>query len=347
MALPASASPLLPQAVSILAAEIGAHDADGQPRPGCPALPVALGDEEYEQLLASAPSRGVLLRIWHPQIHVGDDESAARESYLYALPPLAQRDWMVPGPEVRAAMTAVDRVLLELDLGDSTVFDSLQAMARQPLAGPTGTPGRLPELPEPLAKALDRALADACLDPPSTWRPELRALALLNGLLRAEGQDPGYLIAGSIADLAEALGKPVAALETPERQIAPLLADTPGSVAERVRETLDAAARPETLAALRRIQIGWDESVLGELANFERRCNCRQSAFERRLWGDLEARNSTLAEQIAAQHRNGTGVFAALGALQLTGTGGVVALLEAQGFLVQWEAYPGRPFATP
>ncbi|MGY0195854.1 TraB/GumN family protein [Leptothrix sp. BB-4] len=353
LAAPVAASPLLPQAVSLLNVDSGAHGPEGQARAGCPALPSPLSDEEFEQLRSSSPSRGVLLRIWHPEVRgapppdVDEHDAPPRESYLYALPPMALREWMVPGPEVSAAVAAVERVLLELDIGDTAVFDSLQAMARLPLGGAPSRPPVPPVLPEALSQALQRALDDACLDPPADWRPEMRALSLLTGLMRPEGHDPGYAIAGSIADLAESLGKPVAALETPERQIAPLLGESLPEVADRVRQTLEAAARPETLASLRRLQLGWDESVLSELTLFERRCNCRQSLFERRLWTDLEARNTGLAEQIASMHRRGTSVFAALGALQLSGTGGVIALLEAQGFQVQWEGYPRRPPATP
>ncbi|MDP4302701.1 TraB/GumN family protein [Leptothrix discophora] len=344
----ALASPLLPQALALLASDIGARDAEGNPRPGCPVLPTALGDDEYERLLANSPSRGVLLRLTDVDHREDTDEEAVpRESYLYALPPAALRDWLVPGPEVRAAVAAVDRVVLELDLSDATVFDSLQAMARQPLPGPSGRAGRLPALPDELEAALQGALDAACLAPPPTWRPELRALSLLAGQMRAEGHDPGHAIAGSIADLAESLGKPLSALETPERQLAPLLGDGPGEVAERVRQALDAVARPETLATLRRAEDGWDSAVLSELNLFERRCNCRQTALERRLWTDLEARNSALAEQIAALHRRGTRVFAALGALQLSGQAGVAALLEGQGFQVEWVAYPRRPPSSP
>jgi uncharacterized protein YbaP (TraB family) len=350
--VPCRASPLLPQAASILQVDSGARGPDGQARAGCPALPTPLADDEFEQLRLETPSRGVLLRIWDPAVPGrpaadGDPDIAPPlESYLYALPPAALREWMVPGPEVTAAMTAVERLLLELDIGDAAVFDSLQALARQPLPGPSGTPGRLPVLPDKLAQSLQAALDAACLSPPADWRPELRALALLTGLMRGEGHDPGYAIAGSIADLAESLGKPVSALETSERQITPLLGDSLPEVADRVAQTLEAATRPETLASLRRMQQGWDESVLPELTLFERRCNCRQSLMERRLWIDLEARNTGLAEQIAAMHRRGTSVFAALGALQLTGSGGVIALLEAQGFQVHWEGYPRRPPAT-
>ena len=373
LAVPAvQASPLLPQAVSLLHADIAARDASGQPPEGCPALPEALSDWAYEDLLASAPSRGVLLRMTHPDHHglaaptepmtspdastdagsepdvelAGDPveaEAPLRESYLYALPPIALQAWLVPGPEVRTAMAAVDRVVFELDLGDAAVFESMDALARRALASAdNGRPG-VPRLPPDLAQRLQQALAAACLEPPADWRPEIRALALLTGLMRREGHEPAYSIAGSLADLAVTMGKPMSGMETPERQLAPLLGDSPEAVAERVRLTLDAAARPETLAALARMQDGWDSAVLSDLRLFERRCNCRQTPFEQALWRDIEARNTALADQIAAMHQRGGTVFVALGALQMTGGGGVIALLEAQGFQFQWMSYPRRP----
>jgi uncharacterized protein YbaP (TraB family) len=266
-----------------------------------------------------------------------------RESYVYALPPIALQDWLVPGPEVQAAMAAVDRVVFELDLGDAAVFESMDALARRPLVSdPTGR-STLPSLPPELALQLQQALTAACLEPPADWRPEFRALALLTGLMRRDGHEPAYSIAGSLADLAVTMGKPMSGMEAPERQLAPLLGDSPEDVAERVRLALDAATRPETLAALARMQDGWDSAVLSDLRLFERRCNCRQTAFEQRLWRDIEARNASLAEQIAAIHQRGSAVFAAVGALQLTGNGGVIALLEAQGFQIQWASYPRRP----
>lgn len=368
----AAASPLLPQAVSLLHADLAARDANGNAPEGCPAPPAALSDWAYEELLASAPSRGVLLRITHPDhrslaapspppepvdvvaspddatpIDPADppveDEAPMRESYVYALPPIALQAWLVPGPEVQAAMAAVDRVVFELDLGDAAVFESMDALARRPLASADGGRPTAARLPPDLALQLQQALSAACLEPPADWRPEIRALALLTGLMRREGHEPAYSIAGSLADLAVTMGKPMSGLETPERQLAALLGDSPEDVAERVRLALDAAARPETLAALARMQEGWDSAVLSDLRLFERRCNCRQTAFEQRLWRDIEARNAALAEQIAAIHQRGSAVFAAVGALQMTGSTGVIALLEAQGFQVQWMSYPRRP----
>ncbi|RZS52149.1 TraB/GumN family protein [Sphaerotilus mobilis] len=362
----ASASPLLPQALSLLHADVAARDASGNPREGCPSLPAALSDEAYEALLASTPSRGVLLRITHPDQRlapvpvatevdadadaeageppvVDPDDAPMRESYLYALPPIALQAWLVPGPEVQAAMASVDRVVFELDLADAAVFDSMDAMARRPLVAADGSRTALPRLPDELALQLQQALSAACLDPPTDWRPEIRALALLTGLMRRDGHEPAYSIAGSLADLAVAMGKPTAGLETPERQLAPLLGEGQDDVAERVRLVLDAATRPETLAALARLQEGYDSAVLGDLRLFERRCNCRQTALEQRLWRDLEVRNAALAEQIAGIHQRGSAVFAAIGALQLTGSGGVIAMLEAQGYLIQWASYPRRP----
>ena len=75
---------------------------------------------------------------------------------------------------------------------------------------------------------------------------------------------------------------------------------------------------------------------LEELENYESWCDCAQSdedrVFLRRL---IDDRNPQLADHIAAEHHKGRRVFAAVGALHMTGPLALPTLLAKAGFTVE------------
>ena len=70
--------------------------------------------------------------------------------------------------------------------------------------------------------------------------------------------------------------------------------------------------------------------------DYERWCECAKTADDRALLAALnDERNPALAERIDALHREGQRVFAAVGALHMTGPQALPALLRARGFTVE------------
>jgi uncharacterized protein YbaP (TraB family) len=84
----------------------------------------------------------------------------------------------------------------------------------------------------------------------------------------------------------------------------------------------------------------WEGGDLHSLSTYETWCECATSdedrAFMRRL---NDGRNPALADGIAAQHRAGRRVFAAVGALHMTGPAGLPLLLAQRGFRVERIAF--------
>jgi uncharacterized protein YbaP (TraB family) len=84
----------------------------------------------------------------------------------------------------------------------------------------------------------------------------------------------------------------------------------------------------------------WERGDLDELANYERWCECVNSAEERSMMAALnDERNPAMADRIAALHGEGKRAFVAVGALHMTGGQALPALLEARGFRVERVEY--------
>ena len=93
---------------------------------------------------------------------------------------------------------------------------------------------------------------------------------------------------------------------------------------------------PNVSAALHRLALAWERADLAALASYEDWCECARDeaerAFSKRLNDD---RNPGLADAIARLHNGGQSVFAAVGALHMTGPQALPALLRARGFKLQ------------
>ena len=85
-----------------------------------------------------------------------------------------------------------------------------------------------------------------------------------------------------------------------------------------------------------RLAAAWERGDLDEIADYSRWCECVASDEDRqrmqRMNGD---RNPALPDGIEAQHREGRQVFAAVGALHMTGPQALRDLMRARGFAVQ------------
>lgn len=287
--------------------------------PSCPPVPEPLTAAQWREGQAQAVDRGLLWRLTRD----------GRVSYLYATVHLARRDWIFPGPLVRAALAASDRVALELDLLDPVI----QARLQRAVQAHPGAPALPVALSGRLAQAAGQACATALLD---GLRPELQVVTLVSLALRHDGFDPVWGIDTWLARHARDLRRRVVSLETPEQQLALLVSDRPDETAAAVRRGLDELDRPASAQLVRRLLDAWAAGRFDELEDFPRWCACLDDADERdQHRRTVEARNPALAEHIVALHRGGHRVFAAVGALHMIGPDGLPALLARQGFEVR------------
>jgi uncharacterized protein len=301
--------------------------ADAPPAEACPPPPAPLTAAEVADGLRDATDRGFLFRL----------QRDGRSSWLYGTLHVARKPWMFPGPRLREALRASDRVALELDLADPDI-------ARRLMAVTAAAPGA-PPLPAALAERLRQQAAAACAGPElAALKPEMQVITLSVLSARRVGLEPGYGVDGFLAGYARSLGKPVLSLESPEAQIGLLLQATPEATAQFVAQGLDELAGDQAAATLRRVADTWSRSDWDDLGRYAEWCRCLDTEAQRQLMHRLlDERNHVIAARIQALHAAGHRLFAGVGALHLIGAQGLPALLAAQGFQVERVLPPPSP----
>ena len=90
----------------------------------------------------------------------------------------------------------------------------------------------------------------------------------------------------------------------------------------------------------RRLASAWERGALDEIEGYAAWCGCLRNDADRRLMARLnDGRNANLADGIAAVHARGAKVFAAVGALHMTGEQGLPKLLAQRGFTLERIAF--------
>lgn len=260
-----------------------------------------------------------------------------RTSYLYGTLHVGRPEWQRPGPRVAAALAATDTLALEVDVDDPAWMTQLNDAA---LAARDA--GMAAKGPPPLPPALQQRLADAarrqCLPlvalaglPPLMQAASLTLLdARWLGLSTAFGQER------ALAAAARARGRRIVSLESFAQQAAAMqsasVEDTESQLQGALQQLEDGSAR----RVLARLAAAWERGDLDLLARYEEWCECAPADADReqlRLLND--GRNPHLAAGIVAEHARGRRVFAAVGALHMTGPAALPQLLAAAGFRVQ------------
>lgn len=249
-----------------------------------------------------------------------------RSSYLFATLHVGKPAWRRLGPRTVAALRNTDVLALEIDPQDP---DLLKAMAdlRPP-----------PVLPDALQQRLDRAYQRACMASESmaTLHPVLQATTLTVMEARWLGMDAAYAMEHLLTTQVRGLGRRVISLETAQQQVRALIPDSEEEAQALLEGSLQQLEDQSARRVLERLSAAWEAGDLGLLEDYARWCECAADeadlAFLRRL---IDARNPQLADGIEAQHRQGRRVFAAIGALHMTGAASLPRLMQQRGFTVE------------
>jgi len=303
----------------LMAAASIAASAQTAPAPApCPPQAQPATQQQLQAAAANARDRGMLWRITRD----------GRTSYLYGSIHLGKLDWSLPGPRVRAALLATDALALELDPGDPQIIARMQ-----PPAG-AATPKLSPALKERLARQADAACVPRELL--AAQHPVMQALTLTVLAARWQGLEAGYAQELALSGLARAGQRQVVSLESPESQMAALIPRAAAEAERMVAQMLDQLEQGVALRGMARLAAAWERGDLADLADYERWCECITSDDDRRqMHRLLDDRNPGLAAGIEALHRDGRTVFAAVGALHMTGGKGLPVLLQQRGFGVE------------
>jgi uncharacterized protein len=267
-------------------------------------------------------------------------ERDGRISWLYGTVHLGRPEWALLGPRVSAALVASEVLALEIDPHDPAVHRELAAEAR-------------PEpLPPALAQRLDRALHGACATGLAlgALHPLLQASTLLLLDARWLGLDPNYALEVVLSLRARAAGMPVIALETAARQMQALVPPAPTAMHVQLAQTLQQLEDGSARRSVQRLTVAWESGDLQALGDPATWCDCEPGVLGASEADFLvrinDARNPALATAIAARHAGGQRVFAAVGALHMTGPAALQHLLADQGFRVERVVFD-RPAGPP
>lgn len=283
----------------------------------CPPLP---------RLRGEAPAdRGLL---W--ELH-----KDGRRSWLFGTLHVGRPDWARPGPQLAAALAASDVLALELDPAAGLAFPAAPAGG-----GATGAAAEpaTDALPASLRARLAAAVRRACLPPDALAGVPAVVQAAALSLLDARwlGLDPGHAQEHLLALQAREHGVPVVGLETAAQQARMLQHGSPAQVQALVAQTLDQIDDRRNRAVMARLAAAWEAGDLQTLEHFERWCDCAPTAEDRAFLRRMnDSRNPQLAEGIADRHDRGQRVFAAVGALHMTGPASLPLLLARRGFVLR------------
>ena len=249
-----------------------------------------------------------------------------RSLYLFGILHVGKPNWRRLGPQTAAALRASDVLALEIDPSDPEL-QRLLAEMRMPTS-----------LPDDLQRRLRRAFERACMAPEAlaSLHPVLQATTLTVMEARWLGMDSSYAMEQVLMAQGKAQGRRVVALESVADQIKTLVPDDEAEARSLLDQSLQQLEDRSARRVLEKLMRAWDSGNLETFENYERWCECAASEADKAYFRKLnDERNPAMADGIERLHRQGGRVFAAVGALHMTGPVSLPLLLAQRGFKVE------------
>lgn len=285
--------------------------------PDCPPPPAAPSAAQWQAAQREARDVGLLWRL----------SKDGRESWLFGTIHFGKLAWSAPGPALRQALARSDVLALEIDPSDPQLTQRLQQALRD---APAADPALRPRL-QAMAVA-------ACLDGDALQglHPMLQLTTLTLLQARRDGLDAAFAQELMLAAAARAVGLRIVALESVEQQMAALLPSDAAQMQQLLQQGLEQLERGRASPLLRRLAEAWAAGDLDTLERHADWCECADSPEQRGWLRQLnDERNAHLAAGIDALHARGQRIFAAVGALHMTGPQALPGLLQQRGYKVQ------------
>ena len=249
-----------------------------------------------------------------------------RTLYLFGTLHVGKPHWRRLGPAVSAALRSSDLLALEVDPSDPAL---IQAMAdiRPPQA-----------LPEALQQRLGQAFERACLaqEALASLHPVLQATTLMVMEARWLGMDASFAMEQVLVAQVRTPARQVVALESAATQIKALVPEDEAEAQTVLEQSLQQLEDQRARRVIDKLATAWEKGDLAALESYESWCECVAEEADRAMMRKLnDERNAPLADGIEARHQQGRRVFAAVGALHMTGPQSLPKLLEQRGFKVE------------
>lgn len=264
----------------------------------------------------AAKDRGYLWRV----------SRDGRSSWLFGTLHVGKPAWRRFGPQLSNALRASDVLALEIDPTDPALLAAL-AEVEPPASLPPAVQARLAE-----------AYQRACVAPEAlaALHPVLQATTLIVLEARWLGMDPLYAMEQSLVGQARQFGRKVVSLETAAQQKSALVPHDKAQALLLLEQSLAQLEDHSGRRVMARLAQAWESGDLQALEDYDRWCECAATDAERAFMRKLnDERNPPLADGIENQHQHGRRVFAAVGALHMTGPQSLPRLLEQRGFKVE------------
>lgn len=232
---------------------------------------------------------------------------------------------------VEAAFTEAERIVVETDTSPAAQ-QRIGALAAERGLLPAGE--TLPALLPPDERTRLEGVARAAGIEPATLtnaRPWLAALRLSVSFALARGHSPEYGVETLLVARAEAEGKPVGFVETPEQQVSALADLNPEDELRFLRATLRQIE--EEPGALSEMDSAW---ARGDVEALSRQLDAQVSEAGPAVRDALlTRRNQRFADAIVQELARSDDVLVIVGAAHLLGDDNTIAMLRARGLNVE------------
>ena len=298
------------------------HAAAALAAPDCPTALAAPTAEQLQSGLRNARDRGLLWRL----------QKDGQEGWLYGTLHVGRLAWAFPGPRITQALLKADTVALEIDPTDPALAPTV-ARAMAALQAQLSDPVRTAALGQRLGALAERE----CLAPGLANQPLLLqalALTVLSG--RRDGLDPALGQEQVLSGFARASRKSLVSLETIDIQLAALLPQDPAELLPSLQRAVERLESGRARREVARLAAAWADGDLAGIADYAAWCDCLDSEADRAYMKRInDQRNPALADAIAARLGAGQRVFAAVGALHMTGPASLPLLMAQRSYSVQ------------
>jgi uncharacterized protein len=256
-------------------------------------------------------------------------EKNGRISHLYGTIHILPKQLVVPGRNTMLAIQSSDAVAVEVDILDTKlVAEFLEEIKRGP---------DLMKLSPAQKQEAVRLAKKLCVDNTLTddlpW--SFKYLQITVAQARTLGFESVFSREIFLSILAKELKKPVLSLETAKVQAQALTRgwDVPSPLIDKYLGEIENGTSNRVISSMVNL---WATNQLEQLADIEKWCECKGDEFQKRLLTEInDGRNPGMAAELDRLHASGQKVFAAIGALHMTGPLALPKLMEQKGYVVR------------
>jgi uncharacterized protein len=259
-------------------------------------------------------------------------QRAGRTSYVFGTVHLGNTQTAALGARTLQALQAADTLALELDFDDADVLHALQRGINTQEPRVQISTVQVQQVRELMAAACLSWLARRSLD---SLHPNVRLAQLAVAQYKRLGWFSQLGSEAVLGAAARERGMRRVSLETPQLHARLYLGRDSAQAQAEFDGKLEGLASGSELPKALRLLRAWGQSDWPTLRDFANWCECADTpAGQAALRELLDDRNVAMAREIAKLHESGAAVFAAVGALHLSGPQSVQSELSKLGFEV-------------